>query len=162
RKTVASGASQVLQLGPPAYDIQYHWTDDGVVNLDHPFNQGILSYLGNPERLQRAVSVASKIRVCAASEVADPYMTLGTHPDLVSRLWDELGKGLPADCRYVVFGAPVLLRPDSGVIFGFAGGTLTYALRLPEPARTTALGMGARTVHTYPGAPKAGIPPTVV
>src|SRR5437867_311947 len=33
--------------------------------------------------------------------VADPRMRLGTHPDLVDRLW-QLNAALPADCRWVV------------------------------------------------------------
>ena len=31
-------------------------------------------------------------------QIEQPYMTLGTHPDLVTRLWDELPSQLPADC----------------------------------------------------------------
>ena len=57
------------------------------------------------------------------------------HPDLVARLWDEITTLLPVDCRFVLFGTPVLMRPDSEIVFGFAGGTHTYALRLPDGVR---------------------------
>jgi hypothetical protein len=78
------------------------------------------------------------------------------------RLWDELADGLPADCRCVVFGAPALVRPDSGVMFGFAGGTHTYALRLPPDVKAAALAAGATTVHRYPAYPGLGIQASVL
>lgn len=80
----------------------------------------------------------------------------------MTRLWDELANGLPADCRRVVFGAPILVRPDSGVVFGFAGGTHTYALRLPPDVREAALSAGATTVHYYPAYPELGIQASVL
>ena len=81
------------------------------------------------------------------------YATLteprGTHPDLLMRLWDELGGLLPVDCHAVVHGSPVLLRPDSAVIFAFAGGTHTYAFRLPPDIRAAAIKAGATRVYHY-------------
>ncbi len=38
------------------------------------------------------------------------------------------------DCKWVAHGTPVLVRPDSGIVFGFCGGTHTYALKLPDRA----------------------------
>jgi hypothetical protein len=61
-------------------------------------------------------------------------MNLGTHPDLVQRVWDEITTELPVDCRWVVYDRPVLVRPDTGIIFAFAGGT-GYAMRLPLTAK---------------------------
>ncbi len=78
-------------------------------------------------------------------EVADPLYGLGTHPDLITRLW-ELDDQLPEQCRWVVYGGPALVHPKSGIVFGFAAGTLGYALRLPEPARGQADALGAKTV----------------
>jgi len=88
--------------------------------------------------------------VARPEKFARPYDSLGTHPDLVARLWDEITTLLPSDCKFVLFGAPVLMHPDSGIVFGFAGGTHTYALRLPEPVRQEALAAGATRVKTYP------------
>src|SRR5262245_37456819 len=93
-----------------------------------PRNAGILAYLG---RSQHGVPEEARL----PGEVKDPYYTLGTHPDLVAHLWDVLGKPLPEDCRRVVFRAPVLLHPRTGVIFAFAGGTHTYGFRLPDRER---------------------------
>ena len=85
------------------------------------------------------------------TDVERPYDTLGTHPDLVARLWDELGGSLPGDCRRIFCGTPVLMHPATGIVFGFAGGTHTYALRLPDKERTEALAAGATRLAKYPG-----------
>jgi hypothetical protein len=115
--------------------------------LDNSRNAALCRYLGTRE------SDAGAPAVRRPAEVTDPYYTLGTHPDLVARLWDELGCGLPVDCRRVLYRTPVLLRPDTGTVFGFAGGTHTYALRLPEAERREALGRGATRVKHYPTHP---------
>lgn len=127
------------------------------VRFDHPANAGILAHLGDPARLERSVSVAKDRRSCSPGEIADPSTTLGTHPELVEHLWDVLGASLPLDCRRVVHGTPVLVHRRSGVIFAFAGGSLTYALRLPETERAEAIRAGAKTVRDYPAYPELGI-----
>jgi hypothetical protein len=134
----------------------------GLVDFTHAANRGVLRYLADPARLARSVSVAAKQPECLASDVPRPYETLGTHPDLVSRLWGQLGGRLPVDCRVIVHGSPALVRPDSGVIFGFAGGTLMYALRLPLDIKPLALAAGAKTIFRYPAYPALGIQESVL
>jgi hypothetical protein len=141
------------------------------VALDDPRNGPVLAFLRPPEltaeivtaRLLRAYrgkpppDLAQKVAHIMSrpkdsdkpasqslDSVADPRMHLGTHPDLVERLW-QLNAALPADCRWVVYGKPALVHPQTGVIFGHATGTLGYALRLAEPARAEADRLGART-----------------
>jgi hypothetical protein len=126
------------------------------VAFDSPANAGIMRYLGRSHRVARSVSVARDRPECAPSEVIDPSYTLGTHPDLVARLWDELGGTLPEDCRWVVHGSPALVHPATGVIFAFAGGTHTYAFRLPPDCHAEALAAGATTVVHYPAYPEIG------
>lgn len=133
-----------------------------MLSFDHSANRGVLAYLGAPGRLDRSVSPAAFRKECSPAEVSDPYNSLGTHPDLVMRLWDELAGVLPADCRWVVFGTPALVRPDSGVMFGFAGGTHTYALRVPPDLKAAALSAGATTAHHYPAYPELGIQASVL
>lgn len=58
-------------------------------------------------------------------------LALGTHPDIVDRLW-AIGRSLPVDASRVCYRQPVLAHPVSGVIFGLGVGTLGYGLRLPE------------------------------
>lgn len=132
------------------------------MDLPHPLNAGILRYLGAADRLARTTSVAGGRASTAPAQVPGPYLRLGTHPELVERLWDELGGGLPRDCRWVVYGAPALVHPDSGVVFAFAGGTHAYALRLPPAERAAALAAGAALLHPYPGHPELGIAPSVL
>ena len=130
------------------------------VRFDHPANAGILAYLGDPERLRESVSAAKDRPSCSPLEITEYHSRLGTHPELLARLWDELGATLPRDCRRVVHGSPVLVHPRTGVLFAFAGGTHTYALRLPERERAEALLAGASTVHEYPGYPHLDIEPS--
>jgi len=133
-----------------------------LINFHHPANRGVLSYFGASQRLGRSASSAASREQCAPTDIPDPYNALGTHPDLVARLWDELASRLPIDCRWVVFGTPALVRPDSGVMFGFAGGTHTYALRVPPETREMALSAGATTVHHYAAYPELGIQASVL
>ena len=81
----------------------------------------------------------------------------GTHPDLIMRLWTDLGEVLPEDCHAVVYGSPALVRRSSGIIFGFAGGTHTYAMRLPAEVRAAAIKAGATRVHHYRAHPELKI-----
>ena len=120
-------------------------------------NQGILQHLGKPGRLEHSVSSTKDRPECAPEDVEEPYLTLGAHPDLVQRLWDELPEKLPQDCRWVVYGTPALVHPDTGIVFGFGGGTHTYALRLPPSTHRDARNAGATTVHDYPAYPELGI-----
>jgi hypothetical protein len=113
------------------------------VSADLPANAGLRRYL-EPRMRPGFPPVATP------QETERPYETLGAHPDLVSRLWDELGKVLPEDCRGIFFGTPALIHPASGIVFAFAGGTHTYAFRLPAAERETALEAGASRVMHYP------------
>jgi hypothetical protein len=112
--------------------------------IHHPANAGLRRYRES-RRLWRNLRPLAR-----PDEVERPYDSLGTHPDLVARLWDELPTKLPADCRVIFYGAPALMHPTSGVVFAFAGGTHTYALRLPEAERAEALRAGATRVKQYP------------
>ena len=131
------------------------------VSLEHPANAGVLRHLrrtwqdrhgGAPGTDESRTSVPGDARIAASAspeDVSDPYYTLGSHPDLVERLWDELGGRLPERCRWVVYGQPALVHPRSGIVFGFTAGTHTYALRLPDAERGLALQRGAPVGHTY-------------
>lgn len=114
------------------------------VAFQHPANAGILT------RLRKSTS-GTVLPNGAPEEHPDPYFRLGTHPDLVARLWDEITISLPTRCQWIINNSPVLVHPASGIIFGYAGGTHTYALRLPSAVRQEALEQGAKRVHVYPG-----------
>jgi hypothetical protein len=61
----------------------------------------------------------------------DPYYEQGSHPDVVERLWGEIGAALPTDCRCLVHGTPALVHPTSGIVLAFSMGT-GYFVRLPS------------------------------
>src|SRR3954451_20998414 len=103
-------------------------TEDGHMNVDIPRNSIVLSFLTPPLR-QNGVPLPTVLR---PEEGDDPYMNLGAHPEVVQRIWDELGKSLPRDCRSVVNSTPALVHPENGTIFVVALGT-GYGLRLPPP-----------------------------
>lgn len=123
------------------------------VDFNHPAHVGILAYLGSPERLSKSVSEARHLPSCSPISVKDPYMKLGSHPDLVTRLWDEVTVKLPVKCQWIVYGTPVLVNPSTGIIFSFGGGTHTYAFRLPPGEHQEAIQAGAKRVYQYPAIP---------
>ena len=74
----------------------------------------------------------------------NPYLSLGSHPDIVERVWKQIGSAMPTDCRFIVCGTPALVQPDSGILFAFALGT-QYCLRLPVSLIETAILANAKT-----------------
>jgi hypothetical protein len=112
--------------------------------LDHPANAGLRRHFQSRSQPPGLPPLASP------DQVTNPYETLGAHPDLVTRLWDELGGKLPAGCRIVFQGIPVLMHPTTGIVFGFATGTHTYALRLPRREQGHAISAGATRIKDYP------------
>ena len=130
------------------------------VDFVDPRNAGVLRYLRNPydfivgpkaERFRDA-----RERDLGAGRVRDSrspdsvsWLNLGTHPDLIERLWRAVASTLPEPAQWVVYGSPVLAHPRTGIVFGWAGGTHTYALRLPPVMRRSAVEAGAQTVARY-------------
>lgn len=97
------------------------------INPDDPRNRLVLSRLAADAHGLGAPGAA----LSQSPADVDPWR-LGTHPDLVERLW-KLGRALPQDCSWVCHGRPVLAHTRTGVIFGLAIGTLGYGLRSPAP-----------------------------
>ena len=112
--------------------------------LKNPVNAGVIGYAPGGQRGSRWETRPS----CHPSAVENPYFTLGTHPDCVERLWNKLGDRLEEDSRWVVWGRPVLVHPQSGTIFGCGIGTV-YALRLDAGDFQGALANGYRTQHVF-------------
>jgi hypothetical protein len=127
------------------------------VDFGAPVNASILTFLGSPKRLARSVSIVRDQPSCSPEAVKNALEKLGVHPDLIIRLWNEITVKLPVDCRWLVYGKPVLVRPSSGVIFAFCGGTHTYALRLPPQTFQEALAAGASRLWKYPALPSLNI-----
>jgi hypothetical protein len=73
----------------------------------------------------------------------------GSHPDVVERVWDQLGKSLPPESHRVVCGTPALVHPESKVVIAIAIGT-QYAMRLPTAVVQSAAG-NAKIETTWSG-----------
>ena len=73
---------------------------------------------------------------------------LGTHPDVVDRLWDALNDALPSDCRWLVFDGPALVQSTTGIMLAAGIGT-QYALRLLPDHVAAAVEAGAALVHRF-------------
>lgn len=97
-----------------------------------PENAGVLAHLARHD----------SSGVDPSPDEAD-RLHLGTHPDVVARLWDELAGAFAADARAVVRATPALIDPASGVIVAVGLGT-TYALRLAAEDAA-----GRETIHRY-------------
>ena len=74
-------------------------------------------------------------------------MQLGSHPDAVQRVWDNLDGVLPEDCRAIVYGTAVLVDPNSDVVFAMSYGT-AYALRVSRQQINAANEAGCKAEHT--------------
>ena len=81
------------------------------------------------------------------ADVADPWYGLGTHPDIIESMW-KLDDELPQRCRWVFWGRPALVHPDTGVVFAVGIGTIGRVIRLPPQVLEAADPRHANTVMT--------------
>ena len=92
-------------------------------------NAGVLAYFRR--RNERGLPL------CALpADTPEPYLLLGSHPDVVERVWNGLGPH--ADWRLVVLGTPAVVDPETGAVLAVALGT-SYWLRLTPIDLTSAL-----------------------
>jgi len=109
------------------------------VDEARPENTGVLAYFRR--RNERGLPL------CALpADIRDPYLALGSHPDVVERVWKELGPH--ADWRLVVLGTPAVVDPETGAVLAVALGT-SYWLRLTPADLTIALATGLAQTHRY-------------
>ncbi len=90
--------------------------------------------------------------------VTDPWYGLGTHPDIIEALWD-MDDSLPQRCRWVFWGGPALVHPETGVVFAIGMGTIGIVLRLPPHVIASADPQLARVVQKFNRAPTFDIGP---
>lgn len=109
------------------------------VNVKHLENKAIIQY-AKPKK-KYSVDFANKEQVDPES-INGVYAVLGQHGQPLTVFWDKVSKDLPVDCRWVVYGRPVLVNPKSGIIFGAKLSSYNYALRLPEVVRNIAMQKG--------------------
>jgi len=90
--------------------------------------------------------------------VADPWYGLGTHPDIIEALWD-MDDSMPQRCRWVFWGGPALVHPETGVVFAIGMGTIGIVFRLPPHVIASADPQLARVVQKFNRAPTFDIGP---
>lgn len=78
-------------------------------------------------------------------ELENPYKSLRAGLNVCDLLWKRITTQVPAARPWVIYGCPVLVNPDSNVIFAFGIG-LRHALRLPEECFREAIRQGANRV----------------
>ena len=100
-------------------------------------NQGVLKYLSRGEKSLNEV-------IAAPDSVRDPYLCQGSHPDIVQRVWDELGAILPKKSRCLVYGTPAIVHDRTGIVIVICNGT-QYNLRLTADDFREAIAKGAAT-----------------
>ncbi|MBI1855846.1 MAG: hypothetical protein HYR93_08300 [Chloroflexi bacterium] len=107
-----------------------------------PLNEKVLAHLCGRLKTDELIALPDGVR--------DPYMSQGSHPDVVERVWKKLGEVLPVDCRCLVYGTPALVQPVSGVILTFCLGT-QYCMRLTSSLLEEALKLGVKTSTQWSG-----------
>jgi hypothetical protein len=112
------------------------------MSIEHPANVRVIAHL-SARRAQAPL-------LAEPDSVELPYYHLGSHPDIVERVWDELAAPFPQEARKIVCGTPGLVHPDSGAIFALAYGT-RYVLRLPGGLAEEAVRAGAPTLMRWSG-----------
>ena len=124
-----------------------------MITLDeaHSMNRLALTHLRNSSR-----SHFHPAPIAAPSKHSDPYERAGSHPDIVERVWDQLGRALPVDGRALVYGTPALVHPSAGVLLALAYGT-QYAIRVPEASLATAVRRGCKTEQTWSNGARTAI-----
>jgi len=110
------------------------------LNLEHPANARVIRYL--KKRNEKAPPLQ------LPDSVSTPYYSLGSHPDIVERVWVQLAARLPSECAVIAYGNPALVHPASGIVMALAMGT-AYTLRILPESRDEAVRAGASAIHNY-------------
>ena len=108
--------------------------------LDRPENAGALRYLAHGRDASDATFGPPPPDV--------DRLHLGTHPDIVDRLWDTLNAALPETSRWLVYDGPALVHSASGILLAAGIGT-QYALRLLAADVATAAAEGFERAHAF-------------
>ena len=103
--------------------------------MRQPENEGLMRYL---EKSHPKAGV-SDLSVPTETELYE-HRLLGTHPELIERVWDRLVARIPPESRRIILGRAALVSTRSNVIFAIAIGT-SYAIRIPKRVKTWRFGL---------------------
>jgi len=99
-------------------------------------NQSLINYLNT-----EGYAVGLKF-IVDEKQIEKHKLNVGTHPDVIEMLWGDHTKEIPIRCQAILLGRPVLVNPNTGIVFGLAEGTNPPLLRLPETDRVNLLEKG--------------------
>ena len=116
-------------------------------SVRQPANKQVIRYL------ERETKRSEDIRPPSPEH---DYWGSGSHPEVVERIWDELGKNLPADSKRVVCGTPALVHPRSMVLIAVAIGT-EYAIRLSTARLRSGVPSTVRTETVWAGGDRLNV-----
>jgi hypothetical protein len=77
-----------------------------------------------------------------------PYTSSGCHPEIVERIWDDLGHASTSLIRRLLCGRPVLVDAETGEVLVVGWGT-SYAIRVPEDDLPSAEQAGYLASHRW-------------
>jgi hypothetical protein len=112
------------------------------MDIKQPHNEQVLRYLSRRNDVEPGVT--------PRENVMHAYDRCGSHPDVVARIWDEIGSMLPSQSLCLVCGTPAIVHVQTGVILAIAIGT-QYCLRLPGGLAAEAIRVGAKTCTVWAG-----------
>lgn len=133
---------------------------DLTLDLEHPVHRGLIAYFrdasnaedgdgdGDADADSAAAPEAAAPAIAPYEPGPRPYLGMGSHPDIVTRVWDVLGAALPQDGRAIVFGAPSLVHAQRGIVLAMSFGT-AYLLHLPPAIAAEAIARGYKTRETW-------------
>lgn len=114
----------------------------------HPAHQKMLAQLRADAAARVAEGDEAEPELAPYEAGPHPYLGRGSHPDIVTRVWDVLGAALPEDSRCLVFGTPALVHPGRGLVLAMAYGT-EYLLCLPPALAALAIERGYKTKQQW-------------
>ena len=111
------------------------------LNRHSPMNAGVLRALLSKKGGSGDIEVGS-------ADEKNGYMNCGCHPEIVERVWDQIGPAMPVNCRCMLYGTPALVAPQSGIVLAVAWGT-KYILHLRDETVPLAVKAGAKTMTKW-------------
>jgi hypothetical protein len=112
-----------------------------MLDLEDPANRRVVDYFARRDQRGEPVDEPAYY---------PPMEHLTTHPDVIDRVWKDLGSKLPTECRRFVHGVACLVHDRTGIILAFGWGT-AYALRLPPAELGEAFSGGASAAMKWSG-----------
>jgi len=119
------GAAQELKIE----NMNYNTNDSVPLDVFHVLNNKINKKV--IEKIKLYGSTDSKHFYSLSGKIADTDKELGIRKELLNKLW-YAAPGIPDDCRRILFGTPVLVNPNTGVIFGYIHKKSVVCFRIPE------------------------------